>query len=448
MLRRLLLSYLMVIGVTVTLLAVIVQIATSLTFSRYLSNQASAHSQMLPVMLARYYSTHGGSWEGVQPIIEQASILIGGDVALADGQGRILAASRLEIIGQGADVKLGSATRVVDSRGTTIGQVYIGSSVAQQRADTTFMSDVTGAFAVAGVAVALLAAGLSVLLAQSVSRPLAEMSQAADRMAAGDYAVRVPQRGQGEVAVLARAFNRMAEGMGSVEQLRRELVANVSHDLRTPLTVMRGYLEGLRSGQIADRRSAEIAFEAMHAEVARLLRLVDDLQQVAVLDAGGPRLERRPMALSALVSDAVDRIQPVAALNGITVLTEAPTELPHVSVDAGRMGQALQNLLDNAVRFTPMGGTITVRAGYAPPAGQDHPSVWVAVQDNGEGIPAEHLPHIFERFYRVDPARGGGGAGLGLAITRAIVEAHGGQISAESDGVSGHGSTFTVRLLL
>jgi signal transduction histidine kinase len=212
--------------------------------------------------------------------------------------------------------------------------------------------------------------------------------------------------------------------------------------------VIRGYLEGLRSGQIADRRSAEMAFEAMHAEVTRLLRLVDDLRQVAALDAGGPRLERRPVAVTDLISDAVGRIEPVATTKGITMLNQSSIDLPQVSVDAERMGRVLFNLLDNAVRHTPAGGTIAVQAGYAPHSSENQAHVWLAVQDNGEGISAEDLPHIFERFYRADRARREGGAGLGLAIARAIVEAHGGQISAESDGVPGHGSTFTIRLFL
>jgi signal transduction histidine kinase len=191
-----------------------------------------------------------------------------------------------------------------------------------------------------------------------------------------------------------------------------------------------------------------MAFEAMHAEVTRLLRLVDDLRQVAELDAGGPRLERRPVAVPDLISDVVDRIEPVATTRGITVLNQSSTPLPRVSVDAGRMGQVLFNLLDNAARHTPSGGTITVQAGYAPRSRENQGHVWLAVHDNGEGIPAEHLPHIFERFYRADRARGEGGAGLGLAIARAIVEAHGGRISAESDGVPGQGSTFWIRLFL
>jgi len=196
MARRLWLSYLAVIGITVALLALIVQLATSQTFSRYLSDQAAAHSEMLPVMLAGYHTAHG-TWDGVQPNIDQASILIGAQITLADAQGQIVAASRRELIGQKASGDLGSTIPVVGTGGVPIGAIYVGRSVAQQRADATFLSDVTRALLIAGLAVALLAAGLGVLLAHSISQPLAEMSRAAGRMSEGDYAVRVPLHGRG-----------------------------------------------------------------------------------------------------------------------------------------------------------------------------------------------------------------------------------------------------------
>jgi len=360
MARRLLLSYLAIIGVTVALLAITVQIATSQTFSRYLSDQAGIHSEMLPVMLSGYYTAHG-TWEGVQPDIDQASILIGAQVALSDAQGSIVAASRRDLIGQRADGSLGVMIPVPGRDGETIGKVYVARSVAQQRADAAFLSNVTRALIGAGLVVSLLAVALGILLARSMSLPLIEMSRAADRIAEGDYAVRVSPRGQNEVAALALAFNQMAEGMGSIERLRRELVANVSHDLRTPLTVIRGYLEGLRSGQIADRRSAEMAFEAMHTEVTRLLRLVNDLRQVAEFDAAKPQLERRPVSAAELAADTLDRIRPLAATKGVSLLDQVPTDLPLLNVDPDRMGRALFNLLENAVRHTPGNGTIILR---------------------------------------------------------------------------------------
>jgi len=453
MARRLLLSYLAVILLTVALLAVILRLTTAQTFSRYLSDQASTHTQMLPTMLASYHAEHG-SWEGVQANIDQASFLIGGQVVLADVQGRIVAASQPALIGQPVTTAtagdLGTEIPVLASGGAIAGTVYVGRSSAQKRADTAFLTSVTLALGAAGLLVALLAAGLGVLLARSISRPLAEMGQAAARIAQGDYQVRVPP-GRDEVGALAEAFNRMAEGMGGVERVRRELVANVSHDLRTPLTVIRGYLEGLRSGRIADRRSAEMAFEAMYGEVARLLVLVEDLRQVASLDAAVPGLEREPVTADALATTALGRIEPLAVAKSVKLINEVPRDLAPVLADPGRLGQALYNLLENAVRHTPAGGQITISAGQTAAHNGGVGQLWLAVRDNGDGISAEHLPHIFERFYRADPARSSQrerGSGLGLTIAKGIVDVHGGRLTAESEGVPGRGSIFTIYLPL
>lgn len=445
MARRLMLSYLVLIALTVVLLATVVRVATDRTFSRYLSDQATVHGEMLPVMLAGYYARQG-NWSGVQPNIDEASRLIGAPVILADHEGRVVAAGQQDMIGQQLDPSQppGRAIPVVGSGDTVIGTVYVGRTVDQQRADAAFLAAVTRALLAAAVLVALLATALGLLLARSISRPLTEMGRAAASVARGDYTVRVAAHGRDEVAALARAFNRMAAGIAEPESLRRALVANVSHDLRTPLTVLRGYLEGLRSGAILDRRSAELAFDAMHAEVERLLRLIDDLRQVAHLDAGTLPLERRPCTLQELAAEAVRRITPLAEAKAITITDETRRDLPQVRVDPERLGQALYNVLDNAVRHTERGGQIILQAG------SDGSTVWLRIQDTGSGIRPEHLPRIFERFYRADPSRSRseGGSGLGLAITQSIVEAHGGQVTAESAGLEGAGSTFTLHLPL
>ncbi len=458
MARRLLLSYLALIIVTVALLAFIVQLATTQTFTRYLSDQSNVHSEMLPVMLTGFY-TANGAWDGVQSDIDEASLIIGSPVSLADARGRIVAAAQPDLIArQVADIpNLGQEIPVLGDKGTAIGTVYVGRTLAQQRADETFLASVTRALIAAGLLVALVAMGVGVLLARSISRPLDEMSRAAVQITRGNYAVRVSSRGGDEVTALAQAFNQMAAGINNLEQLRRDLVANVSHDLRTPLTVIRGYLEGLRSGQIADRRSAEMAFDAMHSEAARLLNLVDDLNEVAALESGVLPLERRPVNIAVLAENALGRAAQIAKGKGVNLINTAAPDLPMVNVDPNRIEQALFNLLENAVRHTHTGGLVSVHAEWLVINDQsrddelfvDH-CLLITVKDTGEGIPPEHLPHIFERFYRANRARsqanGEGGAGLGLAIVRAIVEAHGGKVLATSDGLQGRGSAFTLRL--
>ncbi len=444
MARRLFLSYFSVILLTVVLLAFMLHLATNRSFSHYVQHQATVHHQMLPVMLAGYFAGRG-NWDGVQQNIDEAGMLIGAPVTLVNTRGYVVAATQRELVGQPlAPTDHDHLMPVMVSGGVTVGTVYIGRTAAQQQADAAFLADVTHILIIAGLTAALAAVMLGIWFSRSLSRPLTEMAYAAQRIAQGDYNVHVVSRTHGEVATLAHAFNQMAAGLNSLERLRRELVSNVSHDLRTPLTVIRGYLEGLRSGQIADRRSAERAFESMHAEVTHLLTLVDDLRDVAMLDAESCAVERLPTALPDLLVQTLTRIQPVAEQKGVAFRNLVPSQLPPIAVDPARIGQAFFNLLENAIRHTPPGGLITLRGG------QVGMELWIAVQDSGDGIPPGHLPHIFERFYRVDHARSRaeGGSGLGLSIVASIVAAHGGRVSADSDGVPGHGSTFTVTLPL
>jgi signal transduction histidine kinase len=443
MARKLLLSYLILIGITVALMSFIINQITSRTFSTYLSSQSASHSEMLPVMLTGYY-INNGSWEGVQPDIAEAGLMIGAPITLADKDGIVIASTEALLIGQTAanipDVNV--TIPVIGERDILIGRVYVQHNISHERADEAFLRDVTRALLIAGLIVAFLATILGILLARSISRPMAEMGKAAVKFARGDYTARVAVHGRDEVAALGKTFNQMAMSVGGVEQLRRELVANVSHDLRTPLTVISGYLEGLRSGQIADRRTAETAFDAMHSEVSRLLHMVGDLRQAAAMDNTSLLLSLSTVSVDDFVTDTVARVMPLVLSKGVVLDHELAADLPLINIDSERIGQVLINLLENAVRYTHAGGTIRLIV-------QDqNKQISFTIEDNGSGILNEDMPHIFKRFYRTDPARNPseGGLGLGLSISKSIVEAHGGRITAESNGVSGEGSTFTVFL--
>ncbi|GAB4198351.1 MAG: ATP-binding protein [Roseiflexaceae bacterium] len=444
MARRLLLSYLLIIGVTVALLVFIVHQRTEQTFSRYLSDQSLIHSRMLPLMLSSYY-VENKTWDGVQKNIDEASLMIGSSVSLIDTQGRIVAATKRDMIGYTLADAPGEQIPINSSDGLLLGTIHVAPNLEQQRADQTFLDDITSALLATGVLVALVALALGALLARSINHPLSAMAQAANRMAQGDYSARVEPSGGPEIRALSQTFNQMAESVAGLEQLRRELVANVSHDLRTPLTVIRGYLEGLRSGQIADRRSAEQAFEAMHDETERLLHMVDDLRQMSRNDAGMLALQYAQVDLAALVAATVRRIIPIAEAKGIQIVLDLSPGLPPLRADPEQLGQALFNLFENSVNYTPEGGTVTIEGRM------EGARVRLAVCDTGVGIAAEHLPHIFERFYRADQSRsrtGASGLGLGLSIAHAVVVAHGGELSAHSSGVPGEGSTFVISLPL
>jgi signal transduction histidine kinase len=252
---------------------------------------------------------------------------------------------------------------------------------------------------------------------------------------------RVEVSGSAELIEVASAFNDMAATLEQAEQLRRNLVADVAHELRTPLTVLQGNLRAILD-EVYPLDKAEVA--RLYEQTRLLSRLVNDLHELAQAEARQLPLNLQETDLAHLVSATVDTFRPAAEAKGVGLEAGLPASPALAQVDAARLSQVLHNLLANALRHTPPGGTITLRA----EAGTE--AVCLTVADSGEGIPAEHLPHIFDRFYRTDPARSRdqGGAGLGLAIARAIVEAHAGQIEAASPGPSGQGTLFTIRLPL
>jgi signal transduction histidine kinase len=312
--------------------------------------------------------------------------------------------------------------------------------------EASFMERVGRALIVSALAAAALAALLSLLLARQLAQPLRELAAGARALAAGNLRQRVRVRGRDEVAELAVAFNEMAASLERAETARRHLVADVAHELRTPLTVIEGTVDAMLDGVYpADRER----LESIRDETRLLAKLVADLRELSLADVGALRLEREPLEPGALVRRAVTAAAARATARGIELRAQVADDLPPVLADEQRVTQMFANLLDNALRYTPPGGTVTVSASAAPEPGHEgkratprQPGVCFAVQDTGPGIAPADLPHIFERFYRADPSRSrrSGGSGLGLAIARGYVAAHGGHIWAES--TPGEGTTI------
>ena len=271
-----------------------------------------------------------------------------------------------------------------------------------------------------GVLLLVLALAAVGRLVRRAAAPLGDVMDAADRVAAGDHDVRVEERGPREMRRLARSFNAMVERLRAAEQQRRNLLADVTHELRTPLSVIRGDVEGILDGvYTADRDHLEPVLK----EARVMTRLLDDLQTLSTAEAGALRLHRQPVEPEVLVGEAVSSFRARAGNARLSLEQRVDGGLPAVDVDPVRIGEVLANLLSNALRHTPTGGTVVVTA-------ERHPrGVWFSVQDTGPGIPPEILPHVFDRFVKRGDSRG---AGLGLAIARSLVEAHGGEITAES----------------
>jgi signal transduction histidine kinase len=286
-----------------------------------------------------------------------------------------------------------------------------------------------------------LSAGIALLmarwLARGMTQPLRDMASAARRMETGDYGVRVETRSRDEVGRLAQAFNRMSTELENLERTRRDLVANVSHELKTPIAAIRAHLENLLDGvEHPDPRTLQV----MLTQTERLGRLVEQLLDLSRLESGEVPLQRETVAVAPLVDRVFSEIGVSRAASDVALRRRIDADVPALDADPERVHQVLYNLVDNAVRFTPPGGEVTVEA--RPTGGR----VEISVTDTGVGIAPEHLPRLFERFYRVDASRSreDGGTGIGLAIARSVVEAHGGHIRAES--VLGQGSVFAFDL--
>ncbi|HZM25037.1 MAG TPA: ATP-binding protein [Anaerolineales bacterium] len=284
---------------------------------------------------------------------------------------------------------------------------------------------------------------LGYFLSSTVTERIELLQKAAEQIARGDLKTRVLMRGRDEVAALATTFNQMAEQLQAADQkqrelenMRRDLIAWVSHDLQTPLTSMRAILEALSDGVVDDPEMVNRYLHTAQRDIRSLSVLIDDLFQMAQLDAGGFPLNRAPASLNDLVSDTLESFSELAYRESVTLEGKVESDVDPVTMDTQAIGRALNNLISNALRHTSAGGKIYVSAWRI---GQ---GVEVIVNDTGEGIRAEDIPHIFERFYRSEKSRnrGTGGAGLGLAITRGIVRAHGGDIRVESE--SGKGTRF------
>jgi signal transduction histidine kinase len=292
-------------------------------------------------------------------------------------------------------------------------------------------------FLVAGA----LAAGIALLFARwfarGMTQPLRDMASAARRMEVGNYEVRVETHARDEVGQLAHAFNRMSGELARLEESRRDLVANVSHELKTPIAAIRAHLENLLDG-VEDPDPDTL--EVMLAQTERLGRLVEQLLDLSKLESGEVPLHRADVALGPIVRRVVSEIEVARAGKRVRIEEDIPQDLPAVDADAERVHQVLFNLVDNAVRYVSDGGEVTIAAH------RENGDVEISVADDGAGIPREHLPRLFERFYRGDAARSrdDGGTGIGLAIARSVVEAHGGTIRAASE--PGIGSVFSFDL--
>ncbi|MGE5221677.1 MAG: sensor histidine kinase [Omnitrophica WOR_2 bacterium] len=476
-------AFLLVIAIGALVILWMSNRATQNAFNLYTTRSGQAWAQQLAPTYADYYARNGG-WQGVENLL-QAGVTDAGSTGmmngshgngmgpgygqgrglgtgagmmsgmgqrliLADAQGKVIGDTQAELIGRvlPAAQLANGATLIVN--GETVGTLIVTPSHLVGAADpaSEFLSSVSrsvlAAVSIAGGFALLLAA---VLLLQ-ITAPLRQLKKAAQSIAQGDLSQRIAVRTHDEFGELGVAFNQMAESLSKAEDQRRQMIADVAHELRTPLTVIQANLEGMQDGVIPVDGDQ---LNSLHAETTLLGRLIADLRLLSLAEAGELVLERQETDLGELVRRLVERNASTAQQKGISLEAEIQPGLPQVFVDADRIAQVLNNLVGNALRYTPAGGKITLQAAINP---SNPKEVQLSVTDTGPGIAAGDLPYIFDRFYRADKSRSrsSGGSGLGLAIVKQLVEAHGGKITAESPVYKdkdsrGYGTRFSFTLM-
>lgn len=442
----LLLAMLTVAGVAIFTITWFAGFTTRAEFSRYVAYAGALRDERIQEAVLTYWRTEFKTGESRTPQIGPPSNAI---LSLSSGDSSDtlfiypVTINRLNEFPAASTVLRFEAapdgTVEIYDGNTTVGMLNINPAdeLALVPAQIEFVQFVNRGLLVAAGLAGTAAVVLTLYLARRILQPITALTRAARRMEDGDLSQRVHTKIHGEIGELAHAFNAMARSLSYNEELRRNMVGDIAHELRTPLTNIRGYLEALQDGVVsADNGTIDLIYE----EVMLLNNLIQDLQDLALAEAGQLRYLKQPLALHSVVEQTVTMLQPGVSERQISLSACLPDNLPPVYADEKRVGQILRNLLNNAMTHTPEKGTIEVTACARKT------EVEVSVKDNGEGIDEEHLTRIFERFYRVDPSRSRatGGAGLGLAIVKKLVEGHGGQVQVESQ--PGKGSTFTFTL--
>lgn len=441
---KLILAFLAVSLIGVALVAIFSRLITEREFDRFRLEQA--RSDFIAAATA-YYQAHG-SWQGVEAAIRPDTLQPqpGGGPPPMPQPPFALVDQNNTVVLPGGPHHLGERLPPEElDRGTPLliegqqrGTVLNDTRPPRNPLEEQYLARTNQAVLIAAGGAAVVALGVGIFLARTLTRSLRELTTAALAMAAGNLAQTVPVRSQDELGQLTQAFNQMSAAVARANQLRRQMTADIAHDLRTPLSVINGYLEAMREGELAPTPPR---IEAIYAESQQLNRLVTDLRTLSLADAGELSLNRQPVVVGELLNRVATAYTHLAEQQQISLKVQTGDNLPAISGDPDRLVQVLSNLVSNALRFTPEKGQIMLAASQ-PQAGK----VLLQVEDTGQGISAADLPYIFHRFYRSDKSRrqAEGESGLGLAIAKAIVEAHGGVITVESE--PGRGTIFAILL--
>ena len=395
------------------------------------------------VFLEHYFADRSG-WSLVQPELEQLGRLLGARILVRDVDGRLVGDSHRRFADLLHGERMARRIRLASREGSVIGDFDVlalrryAADQNPEPVDSELSARVNRALLWAGLAAGALGILAVGLMARRALSPVRSLSAAADRLGRGDLSQRVSPSSGGEIGRLGDSFNRMASDLEEAERQRRALLADVAHELRTPLSNIGGYVEAICDGLVEPSANN---LGIIQQQVAQLARLVEDLRLLTQAESGALKLYIQPGNVSELLERVAESFEPRASAKGVHVRCRAVEEIPPVHMDTGRIRQVLYNLVENAMTHTPKGGTITLSADE-----MEQDFVRVSIEDTGPGMDPADLDTIFGRFHRLDPSRSRatGGAGLGLTIAKQLVEAHRGRIWAESE--PGRGSTFTFEL--
>jgi len=434
---RLLVAFTLVILVTVGAIYLFVSQTTRHEFRRYGERSEQVRFGRVGFELMHHYREYG-SWEGIQPYVEQWGSLYGHRIIVTDSSGIVVADSQVELLGQQYHPDTRGMPLSPPWEENATGTFYISPDPAKDFPSPMSLSQAIGHFLLWGALLAIaIALIFTFFISRRISAPVKAVTNAAQRLGQGDLSQRVQTKEKGEIGELANTFNSMAANLERSEQLRRNMIADTAHELRTPLSNLNGYLEAIRDGLV---KADESTIRSLNEEASLLSQLVDELQELSLAEAGELKLNCHVENINKIVTQAAAMRQELADAKGISLKIELTDISPQANIDSRRIIQLLLNLIDNSIRHTPDGGTITIATK------KFDERIEISVGDTGEGIPAEDLPNVFERFYRVDKSRtrATGGTGLGLTIAKRIVEAHGGEIQVQSE--LGKGSSFAFSL--
>jgi len=435
---RLLLAFTLVTLITMGASLFFINQATRRAVNQFGERIEQARTDRVGSALSRYYSEHEG-WEGIQSLTEQWGILNEQRLILTDTSGVVIADSNDVLLGQVYNPDSLGIPISPQGTGDTIAILYSPESPPELGvASFRIVYRLVGRFLLLGGLVAIAVWFLvTFFVSRRVFAPVKALTVAAQNLQKGDFSQRVQAKSENEIGELANAFNSMAAELERTEQLRRNIVADVSHEIRSPLSNIKGYLAAIRDGI---KKPDADTIRLINRETEALSHLADDLQDLCLADLGSLKLKLQPEGIAALINEVVASTQTRADAKGLSISSDLEEQLLPAHVDYNRIKQVLHNLLDNALTHTTAGGTIVVSAK------QQERCIEVSVADTGEGISPQDLPNLFERFYRVDKSRARvtGGSGLGLAIAKRLVEAHDGNIEVQSE--LGKGSRFTFTL--